>query len=223
MNRRPLVFVGAGLAACVLLGGTLGAAASLQLSPLSLTVYAAASTVPPSSCTLTASADSYVDGAVLSSGSNFGTATTLTVRSDVLGNRRTFVRFDLSACPSFGNARVTDASLRLYLSTAPSSGRTYDLHGITATWTETGITSSNQPGTAATATASVATGAVSAVTLSWPVTADVQSFVDGTATNFGWRIRDATEGSLTARSGTFSSRENGTAAQRPSLVVTYYP
>lgn len=223
MSRRPLTLVGAVLAGSALVGATLAAAASLQLSPSSLTEYAAASAVPLSSCTLTASADAYVDSAVLSSGSNFGTATTLNVRSDVLGNRRTFARFDLSACPSFGNARVTDASLRLFLSTAPSASRTYNLHRVTAAWTETGVTSSNQPAAAAAATASVATGTVSAVTLSWPVTAEVQSFVDGTATNFGWRIRDATEDSLTARSGTFSARENGTAAQRPSLVVTYYP
>jgi hypothetical protein len=58
--------------------------------------------------------------------------------------------------------------------------------------------------------------------LTWTVTADVQSFVDGTANN-GWRIGDATENSATARSAQFRSDEYTTAAQRPVLEVTYYP
>ena len=223
-RRRSVVSLAGGLAAAVVaLGGTIAAAASLPITAKKLTAFTAASTVPLSSCTLTAAADSYVDGAVLNSGSNFGTATTLSVRSDVLGNRRAFARFDLSGCTGFTNPRITSATVQLFLSTAPSSSRTYQLHRVTATWSETGITWSNQPATAASATATVDTGTTSGVTLSWTVTSDVQSFADGTTTNFGWRVRDATEDALTAVTGTFASREDGTATRRPKLVVSYYP
>ena len=223
-RRRRVVSLAGGLAAAaVALGGTIAAAASLPVTAKSLTVFTASSTVPLSSCTVTAAADAYVDGAVLNSGSNFGTATTLSVRSDVLGNRRAFARFDLSSCTGFANPRVTSATLQLFLATAPSSSRTYQLHRAAATWTESGITWSNQPATAASATATAATGTTSGVTLSWAVTPDVQSFADGTTTNFGWRVRDATEDSLSAVTGTFASREDGTATRRPKLVVSYYP
>ena len=53
------------------------------------------------------------------------------------------------------------------------------------------------------------------------MTADVASFVAGTATNFGWMIRDDTEGSAATRTATFAAKELGTVAQEPQLVVTY--
>jgi hypothetical protein len=204
-------------------GPGVAAAASLLLSSRSLTTYAAASSVPLSSCTLTPVADSYVAGNILNTGSNFGTATTLSVRSDVLGDRRTFVRFDLSQCADAAQARVTSAELRLYLSAAPSATRTYDVYRVTAAWAENGITWSNQPGTAASATAGAPTGTASGITLAWGVASDVQAFVDGASANFGWALRDRTEASLTARTGTFTSRDDATVAQRPKLVLAYYP
>ncbi len=93
---------------------------------------------------------------------------------------------------------------------------------MSASWTETGITWTNQPAVAASATSSVVTGTTSNVTLTWAVTADVQAYVDGTANN-GWRIKDLTENSSTARTGQFRSAEYGTASQRPILEITYYP
>ena len=93
---------------------------------------------------------------------------------------------------------------------------------MTGAWTETGVTWTNQPAVAASATSSVVTGTTSNVTLTWTVTADVQAFVDGT-TNRGWRLIDQTESSGAARLGQFRSAEFGTASQRPVLEVTYYP
>jgi hypothetical protein len=53
------------------------------------------------------------------------------------------------------------------------------------------------------------------------VTADVSSFVAGTASNFGWMLRDDVEGSATAYTETFSAKNLGTASQAPQLVITY--
>jgi hypothetical protein len=53
------------------------------------------------------------------------------------------------------------------------------------------------------------------------VTTDVASFVSGGASNFGWMLRDDVEGSSTTRTVTVSSKQLGTIAQEPQLVVTY--
>lgn len=206
-------------AGCLVFGSSTGAAAGLFLTPRSLTVFSAPATVPLSTCTLTAVADAYVDGDLLAAGSNFGTAAILSVRSSVLGNRRSFVRFDLTACPDFANARVTSATMYLFATTA-AAGRTYDVHRATASWSETVVTWNDQPAVAGAATASTATAAGE---LSWPVAADVDSFVAGSATNFGWRIVDRTEGAALAETSTFASREDGTPSRRPRLEIDYYP
>jgi hypothetical protein len=220
------LFLVAVLVAVVATG--VGFAAALAITPKSLTVHTAASTVPISTCTRTPAADSYVHAS--NGGNNFGTATTLQVRSAVaLGllpdDKRSFLRFDLSSCSIPTNARVETASLTLFLSTAPSASRTYELHRATASWGETTVTWNNQPAVAAVATGSVATGTTANVTRQWNVLADVRTFVDGTVANNGWRIKDLVEGGLLGNSfeGQFRSREHTTTSQRPTLAITYYP
>jgi hypothetical protein len=220
--RRPFVVVlVALLPVCLLLGGAVGFAASLALTPKALVVFTSASSVPISTCTLTSSADTYADGAALNQGANFGTATQLHVRSDALGNKRSFVRFNISSCLP-GGARIKTATLSLRLATAPGNSRTHQLHRVTASWGETTLTWSNQPGVAASATGAVATGTTNNVTLSWTVATDVQAFADGTANN-GWRVADSAEGALGAQEGRYSSKEHAAASQRPTLAITYYP
>lgn len=211
---------------CLLLGGAVGFAASLALTPERLTIFTSASSVPVSTCTLTPAADTYADQG--SAGSNFGTATTLHVRSAVTllllqNNARSFTRFDLSSCSIPTSARVLTAKVKLFLSTAPSASRTYQVRRLTQSWGETTLTWNNQPTAAGTATASAATGTTNNVTTEWDVLADVGGFVAGTTTNHGWAIMDSAEGSGTAREGRFSSREHGTTSQRPTLEITYYP
>ena len=218
------VFVGpliALLPACFVIGGAVGFAASLALTPKALAVFTSASSVPISTCTLTPNADTYADGAVLNQGANFGTATQLHVRSDTLGNKRSFVRFNVSSCIPSG-ARIKTATLSLFLASAPGASRTHQLRRVTASWGETTLTWSNQPAVAGAATGNVSTGTTNNVTLSWTVLADVQAFADGTANN-GWRVADSAEGALGAQEGRYNSREHATVSQRPSLAITYYP
>jgi hypothetical protein len=56
--------------------------------------------------------------------------------------------------------------------------------------------------------------------LQWTATSEIQSFVNGSATNNGWRSSDTAEGSLTTRTGAFTSSEGGNG---PSADITYYP
>ena len=183
-------------------------------------------TVPISTCTLTASADSYVDQATLQQGTNFGGVTPLQVESSqTLGlistNKRSFVTFDLASCSIPAAAAVQSATLSVFLSLAPTQNRTWNIDRVTGAWTEGGITWSNQP--ASTNSTSVATGTTSNVTLQATVTSDVRSFVSGSLTNNGWRLSDSVEDSATVRNGQFRSREFGTVSQRPTIVVNYYP
>jgi hypothetical protein len=212
------------------LAGSVGFATALGITPRALTIFTSADTVPVTTCTLTtAEADAYAYDA--SPGTNFGTETTLHVRSGISrvllltfpDNKRSFVRFDLSSCSVPSSARVVSAEMKLFLSAAPSLSRTYQAHRVTQGWNETNLTWDNQPTVADSPTASATTGTASNVTIGWDVRADVQTFVAGTATNSGWRVKDLTEGAEPAIEGRFNSREHGTATQRPSLVVTYYP
>ena len=205
----------------------IGFAAALAIAPKRLTIHTAASTVPVSTCTLTPSADDYV---AQDDGSNFGSATSLHVQSyqttilvlTTERNRRAFVRFDLSSCGIAAGARVKSATLSVFLSSAPTQNRTWNIGRVTGAWTENNI-SWPGPTTAAIASTSITTGTTSNVTRSANVTSDVASFVSGSQTNRGWRIMDSAEGSSTERNGQFRSREFATVSQRPSLVIDYYP
>ena len=227
VSLRALLVV---VALSAVLASAVGFATALEITPQALTIFTSADTVPVTTCTLTtAEADTYAHED--SGGSNFGTATTLHVRSGVRtvlvltfpDNKRSFVRFDLASCSIPSSARVVTAQLKLFLSTAPTASRTYQAHRVTQSWTETNLDWDNQPTVAASATASAASGTANNVTIVWNVAADVQTFASGTATNNGWRVKDLTEDANTAREGRFNSSEHGTATQRPSLVVTYYP
>lgn len=194
-------------------------AATLPLSTERLTTSDMASSVPISTCTLAANADSYVDE--FSFLSNFGTSTTLDVQSAALSNRRTLLRFDVASCSMASNASVRTATLTLYLYDAPTGDRTYQVHRVTAAWTETGVTWNNQPAVAGSATTTFTTGTTDNVSKAFSVLADVQAFVAGTQTNNGWRLRDQTESN--SGLGRFRSDEFGTVSQRPKLEITYYP
>ena len=170
--------------------------------------------------------------------SNFGTSTTNDVASGSAANRRLYLRFDLAQCsPAISSSAVVRlATLRMYGTVLPAVCRTVDIFRVTATWTEAAITWNNQPfGTAinnpASGSASDTYGAgtpagcenlaVNSYITGGVVTSDVAAFVAGTATNFGWMLRDDVEGSATLRTQTYAAKNLGTASQAPQLVITY--
>lgn len=220
MRRVLRAFIAA--VAASLLGATVAFAAGFSVDARDLSTYASNAQIPAlSTCTVSSSADTYVDQFVLSG--TYGSATTMQVASAALANKRALVSFDLTPCSFAATADVISASLGLYLDTAPAVSRTYQTHRVTGAWVEAAVTWNTQPSVAGSATASVATGTTNGVTLNFDVKADVKSFVEGASTNYGWRVADASEGSVTARTGGFRTREHATSSTRPSLTITYYP
>jgi hypothetical protein len=211
-----------------------GSAASLSLTSQTFTPYRTC-TITATPAATTAVADTTARQA--SATTNFGALTTLTVSSASAANQRAYLRFDLTVCsPAIpASATVRLATLRLYMSAVPAACRVLDLFPVTAAWVETALTWNNQPFGATinnpptgsrTGTFSVGTPAgcqnqAAGYVTGGTVTSDVASFVAGGTTNFGWMIRDDTEGSATVRTATFSAKELGTIAQEPQLVITY--
>ncbi|MDH3189956.1 MAG: DNRLRE domain-containing protein, partial [Acidimicrobiia bacterium] len=166
-----------------------------------------------------------------------GSATFVEVRSSANANRRTYLRFDLAACtPAIPtSATVTGSLLRLFVTAVPAACRTHDIFRVTATWTEAALTWNNQPfGTtinnpvSGQRTSFITVGAAPCQNTTanvyvngWDVKSDVQAFIAGTSTNYGWMIRDDVEGSATARSATFSSKNNNVLLRAPQLTINY--
>ena len=232
-----LIVVVAAIAVGLATGRSLdpAAAASLNLTSESLTSYRTC-TLSAATTTTTSVIDANVRQATATT--NFGTTTTMLISSASAANQRIYVKFDLAACspaiPSTATVRL--ATMRLYATVLPAVCRTTDVFRVTATWAEATITWNNQPfGTTlnnpATGSRSNAfdTGTpagcqnltANAYVVGADVTTDVAAFVAGTATNFGWMLRDDVESSVTARSTTYSTKNLGTIGQVPQLVITY--
>ncbi|MEO8273096.1 MAG: DNRLRE domain-containing protein [Chloroflexota bacterium] len=231
----PLALALVLIALLTVVGAASGLAGGLNFASQPLTVYR--------TCTITATpatSTAVIDASVRqgSATSNFGTATTNNVATGSGANRRLYIRFDLSTCspviPTTATVRL--ATLRLYVTARPSTCRTIDLFRVTSTWTESGLTWNNQPfGTAINNPASGSAAdtfgigtpggcenrSTGTYTVGVNPTADVAAFVAGTATNFGWMLRDDIEGSATTVTETFSAKNRNTVAQAPQLIVTY--
>ena len=165
----------------------------------------------PQTPTLAPVADAYVYDAAASVNSNFGTATSLVVKKSSAGfNRESFLRFDVPP----GGGVLLGASLELACLSASIPG----VHGVAVVtdnaWLESGaggITWNNKPSASGTvlSTWTPAAGATS--------TADVTDGITGTGLH-SFKVYGTTQ----TQDGfvTFGSRENGTAANRPRLVLT---
>jgi len=161
-----------------------------------------------------AAADSYVSrGNAIT---NYGTSTSMTVGSFLTDNQRSFVQFDVSPIPA--SFTVQSATLSLCATSTPAVSRTYNVTQVTASWVETTITWNDQPAVAGSLTDTVASATGC---LTWTVTDDVQTWVNGATAN-GWRISDSSENSATNYNSDFRTREDtAEATEVPSLKVTY--
>lgn len=159
------------------------------------------------------SADSYIDANLPNQ--NYGTLAYMNV-SNKNPVQRSLVQFDLSSVPA--GSTISSATLYLYASTA-ASGRTYGAYRITSSWTETAVTYTNQPSIAGAATSTAGSG----TTMSFSVLADLQAWIQNqTATNYGWLIKDQSEGTGTPLQTSIYTREEGTQTTlRPKLSITY--
>lgn len=190
--------------------GRVSPAGSMQLDLARLRVTssldAGSGCASPGTTTLTSSADTHVRQNP--STSNFGTTTTLLVRSAGGNNRRALVTFTLPTLPA--GCAVTAATLRLFQS-ATEGTRTLEVLRAASAWTETGATWNNQPAAAGTAVA----GTNGAGWRDFAVTQHVLDLYGGG--NFGFVVRDSAESSPTDEQQTIHSREG---ANDPQLVLT---
>ncbi|MBI3669634.1 MAG: DNRLRE domain-containing protein, partial [Acidobacteria bacterium] len=187
-------------------------------------------------------ADSWIWQTAGSTGSNFGGTPTLHVTSFDPGtggqNQRTLVQFDLSSIPRSG---IKLATLKLFMNSAPSVSRNYDVHRLINLWVEDEVSWDNRlnllpevPTTAWTTvggggdfsgavTATTASGTTINVTLSWTVTSDIQLYFGGSppSANYGAIIVDSVESANPVQGAIFDSKEGPTEANHPSLTVEF--
>jgi hypothetical protein len=152
---------------------------------------------------------------VLDAGSNFGSATTLDVDGQLTARRFSFLRFDLEPCALPAGSWVESATITVTVLSTPGA-RTYEIHRVSASWSEATVTWNSRPGTALLPTATFTMPAALPAQREIDVTADV----DADAANHGWRISDSGTTVLAAL-GRFGASENTDAALRPQLVVDY--
>lgn len=171
--------------------------------------------------TINTNKDSYIDSRYATT--NYGNSTILNVGTYLyrgLGPyyRRTFVEFDVSSLPA--NAVVYSAEIKMRRTTTVSGTNPWRTKLITSTWSETGVTASNQPSISNNAGDVSSSYSSSNDTISFDVSSMVQRMIYGQADNYGWCIQvlDETYGGTSGT--TFYSSESSTFT--PYLEVKYY-
>jgi hypothetical protein len=168
----------------------------------------------PGTCPTTpqlVSADS--DSWVSESGptNNFGSDSTLKVKSQRGGNARALIRFPLPILPS-GCTSIASATLRVEADSA-KEGRTLEALQVASAWTETGVTWATQPSL----TGPAMTVPSAAGPLAWEVTEQLLGMY--TTGNHGFLIRDAQENGV-GDEQTLNSRHKVTD-NPPQLVLAF--
>jgi len=149
-----------------------------------------------------------------------GTGTTTDVRRRVNRNHRTLIQFSLAGIPA--GSTINSATLELNATAAPTTGQQLDVHHITGTWTETGVTWNTLPTYAGTADTSIAGGTTTGWKI-WTVGPIVQAWTSGTYANYGFLVKCNLETTTTSYLYQFATRENATTGNRPILRVNYTP
>ena len=134
---------------------------------------------------------------------------------------RLYIEFDLSPIPTA--AVVTEASLELfYYETNPEVPTLIGVYQVMNDWEEKHINWANQPNSAATPVVAVNVPADATDDWeSWDITDLVQSWVDGSVSNYGVLLMDTDESTVKAWKGFYSSH-NPNFNRRPKLVVNYF-
>ena len=127
------------------------------------------------------------------------------------------LRFDLSAIPA--NATIRYASLQLYYYynwDGSPGGDQLNIHRITSDWNEETANWATRPTYAPVPTSSSYVPYATGTWMEWNVTVDVQTFLSGGVTNYGWRIVDIQGGNEIAY---FRTKEY--MDSQPLLLVGY--
>jgi hypothetical protein len=167
----------------------------------------------PGTQTATDDGDTYVAQNTNVSG---GTSATVQVQPNTSSVRRAYIHFALPTRPH--DCNVTSATLTI-VTTTSKTGEFIRAYQSAATWGgDVNLTWATQPGSTGSPTASVASTATN-VPLNLNVASIVANLYAGT--NTGFVIEDAGEGTSASGTNAYGSRENNTAANRPSLSITF--
>ena len=148
---------------------------------------------------------------------NTGATGNLTVLSATGGNTRSLIRFTLPPIPS--GCSVTTATLSLY-AVSSAANRTIDVYRVdpaAPVWAEAGVTWNSRPAPTGAPVGSASLGAAGRQT--WTVTPLMAALY--AAPSNGFLVQDALEGDATGKSQSYASSENATAANHPTLQVTW--
>ncbi|HET7354836.1 MAG TPA: DNRLRE domain-containing protein [Gaiellaceae bacterium] len=193
--------------------GGIAYAASLGLSTNKLFAWSQTLTKGTCNQTSTTADDTYVQQASPTSTAG-ATATTLSISPTAGSQRYAFIRFNLSGCsiPTTGGA--DSAVLTVNVRTAGAD--TVSLYPVTSSWSSSTLTWNGVSGLTigSTATGSFSASTTGAKTVT--VTVDVDNAIKA-GNLWGWELR-ATSGTATVAIG---AAENGTAANRPSMTLSY--
>ena len=205
------------LVASILVGSLafagVGYAASLGLGSKQMLAWRQTLTKGTCNQTSTTADDTFVQQASPNSTAG-GTATTLTIKPTAGSQNYAFIRFDLSGCSLPTTAGADSAVLTVRVTT--SGNDTISVFPVTSSWSSSTL---NWNGVSGLTIGSTATGTFSSSTTgnkTVTVTADVDAAIKA-GTLWGWELR-ATSGNATVAIG---AAENGTAANRPSMTLSY--
>jgi hypothetical protein len=127
------------------------------------------------------------------------------------------IRFTLPPIPS--GCSLTTATLSLY-AVSSAANRTIDVYRVdpaAPVWAEAGVTWNSRPAPTGAPVGSASLGAAGRQT--WTVTPLMAALY--AAPSNGFLVQDALEGDATGKSQSYASSENATAANHPTLQVTW--
>jgi len=151
----------------------------------------------PSSKTLYPTDDTFVWQE--SSGSNYGDEEFMKIKNfngwflDDDNQMDGLIKFDVTSIPT--GSTIISAKLYLYYYSYeynnPDEHSVLELYRMTSNWNEDTVTWNTRPVYSVLTTS--ATVPSSFAWIDWDVTSDIQNFIDGTVSNYGWKIHDSYE------------------------------
>jgi hypothetical protein len=206
---RVVVALGVAMTASI----SVAYAASLGLGSNKLFAWSQTLTKGTCNQTSTTADDTYVQQALPTSTAG-ATATTLTISPVAAAQDYAFVRFDLSGCSLPTTAGADSAVLTVNVRTAGAD--TISLFPVTSSWSSSTLTWNGVGGLTIGSTATGSFSSSSTGTKTVTVTADVDNAIKA-GNLWGWELR-ATSGTAIVAIG---AAQNGTAANRPSMTLSY--
>jgi len=163
-------------------------------------------------------ADTYLDQS--SPSTNYGSTGNISVQNRNNQAKRGLIRFDISSIPQ--GATITSAQLELYCYGKPTTKQTLNLHLVTSDWGESTANWTNMNNKYNSSVIASIDGGTSVDWKIWSgLSSVVQSWLNGSVSNYGLMIKCASETSSSTITYNFGSNNYTTVSQRPILRVSY--